>query len=567
MKKVLVALSAVLTLVSLGFHASFRYLHDPGLAKIGLAQVLVSLALAAALLSTLPKDTEPLGEPVHRLDLYLCLAALLAAFVLLLVGIKSSGPWSEETWWVEQAREILSGIRIHPVGFKDDHPANFQAWPAAFFMLLTRDPLLAVRLPGVLYVLATAGFCAATVRLFRPRAYLLPSFVLAAFGFTLLYYSHSGWNEMSIVPFLISGQLYFFAKAALLRSARALRPLAFFTAFGFWTLYTPFLFSLVVLGGLAVLPSSRIATRHKLLFGLAFLLIAAPTIGKMVSYPTEAMNRHEEFLQGGEWGRTFNDQYRPLPTYAANLGNALQHLLPPRGPIEDWNPTGIRLEPTTAALAVLGLLAAIRFSWLQRGILFGSFLLLLAGLVLSNPQSSLWRELCLIPFPLILAGLGWSVAVDGIRRWPGGRWVAPVAGGLLLVLHLGIWARRYEWFLSHHSGDPVGDAVMALHGEVRKSFHGSAGVAVPDIEGNLVWRYYNTLEYEHRVPPLRYRELAELESLLRNRQVGAVVTSPQENCPSPEVVGELLARNKVKFTRKAVLDRLGRPAGWVFFVS
>lgn len=558
----------VLSLATLGYHAHYDYLGDPGLAKTGLALVLISLACAAILLGSLARSAEPDTEPVHRLDLWVCLAALVATLVLYLVGIRSAGPWSEETWWVELSREILAGTRIHPAGFKDDHPANFQAWPAAFFLLVTRDPLLAVRLPGVFYSLATAGFCAATVRLFRPRALLAPTFVLAACGFTLLHYAHSGWNEMSIVPFLISGQLYFSGRVALQGSVRALLPLAFFAGLGFWTLYTPFVFSLIVLGGLAVLPSSRVTPRHKLLFALSSLLIVAPTIGKAIRYPIEAVTRHEEFLKGGEWGRKFDDTYRPLPTYAGNLGQALRHMLPSRDAFEDRDLTGIHLEATVSALAVLGLLVgAVRFSWPQRGVLFGSFFLLLVGLVVSNPQASLWRELCLIPFPLVLAGVGWSVVVDGLRERAGGKWLAPITGGLLIVLHLGIWAHRYEWFATRYQGNPLGEAVLALHTETRRVTPDTTAIAVPETDGRLAWRYFNALEYGTPAPPLSCGSLEELEAPLRDRQVGAIVVLLHEKSPSPEDVGAFLARNAVRFTQKAVTDRLGRPAGWVFFVS
>ena len=567
MKRFFFVLCVVVAVTTLGFHAHYPYLDDPGLGKTGLVLVLVSLACAAILLAPFRKGTEPEAVAVHRADLYFCLAALLLALGLYLVGIRSAGPWTEETWWVEQSREILDGVRIHPIGFKGDHPANFQAWPAAFVLLVTRDPLLAVRLPGVLYALATACFCAGTVRLFRPRALLLPSFVLAVFSLTLLYYSHSGWNEMSIVPFLISGQLYFFGRAALRRSSRALLPLVFFAGFGFWTLYTPFAFSLIVLGGLAVLPSSRMPTRQKLLFGLAFLLIVAPTIGKAIEYPEVGLTRHEEFLKGGEWGRHFDERYRRLPTYAANFGTTLRHMLPPRDAIEEWNLAGVNLEATTSALALVGLLAgAVRFSWLQRSVLFGSFFLLLAGLVLSNPQASIWRELCLLPFPLILAGVGWSFLVDGIRGRAGGRWLAPSAGGILIVLHLGIWTHRYIWFELRDPGNPLGEAVLALHSETRRGVGDATGVAVPDTDGRLVWRYFNALEYGYPVPPLVFGSPEELETPLRDRKVGAIVVPLQEASPSREAVSGFLSGHQIRTTQEAVLDRFGRPAGWIFFV-
>lgn len=566
-KTVLVAFCALLALGSFGFHATRDYLNDPAAGRIGVALVLLSLAGAAALLTGLPGPPESDGPSLSRLDLYALLGALALAFVLYLVGIRSTGPWSEETWWIEQAKGILSGTNVHPAGFKDDHPANFQAWPVALFLLVTRDPLLSVRLPGVIYALGTACFCAGTVQTLRPGSLLTPTFVLSACGFTLLYYSHSGWNEMSIVPFLVSGQLHFLARVASGKDPRALLPLVFFVAFGFWTLYTPFVFALIVLGDLALLPPSRLATRHKLLFALAFLLIAAPTIGKAVRYPTNAVTRHEEFLKGGEWGRTFDQNYRPLPTYARNAGKALYHMLPTGGPIEEWDLTGINLEGTTSALAALGLLAALRFSWLNRGFFFGSFSLLLLGYVLSNPQASLWRELCLIPFPLVLAGLGFSLVVDVLRRWPGGRWLAPAVGGTLIAVHLGIWGQRFEWLRSSYPGDPLGEAILAIHAEVHRDGREIPRVAVLATTGGLASRYYDELELLHRPPSVELGRLEDLQAILGNRQANVIVAVREETSPSPEALEALLTRSGIGFTRKEVLDRVGRQAGWVFFLS
>lgn len=66
-------------------------------------------------------------------------------------------------------------------------------------------------------------------------------------------------------------------------------------------------------------------------------------------------------------------------------------------------------------------------------------------------------------------------------------------------------------------------------------------------------------------PPIA--RLEDLQAILGNRQANVIVAVREETSPSPEALEALLIRSGIGFTRKEVLDRVGRQAGWVFFLS
>lgn len=184
---------------------------------------------------------------------------LLAVFLALYLPFLVSPPiWTEEVYWLEDARGILNGTLVSPLGFKSDHPANFMAWPCALVLFLTRDPFLAMRLPGVLYALGMIYYVGRTVELFSERRAPWVAYALPLLCGATLRYSQTGWNEINIAAFLVSAQLFYLCAALTTGSPRARVWLALFTALGFSTLYTSFLFSGIAVAMIVVLRPERL---------------------------------------------------------------------------------------------------------------------------------------------------------------------------------------------------------------------------------------------------------------------------------------------------------------------
>lgn len=479
---------------------------------------------------------------------------------LYVLRLHEPGPWSEEIWWTDISRMIVSGRLIHPIGFKADHPANFQAWPVALFFWLTEEPMLATRLPGVLYALGAAYFTVKSTFLYCRVHSPFLVWVLGLGSVSLLHYSQSGWNEMNIVPFLISAQFYFLSRGLLRHCQRSLYLWAICAGAGFWTLYTPAMFSLITAAALLCWPPSRSPWRHRLLALICFACIAVPTGGKIIHHPEQALGRHEAFLKGGEWHRKFDAENRPLETYIKTAKDVVWHILPPRREIPRRNLLEINLELSTFCLAILGVVA-IPFSAGVAGsvLLFGSLLLLFLGVIVTNPWDSTWRELCLWSPLMLLSGTGVQLLL-----WPTARY--PVLKSLIIMIlacvHSSIFLNTYLNSRVGFFGDDTSDEAKAIAEAISAASRGEKVVLLPDANGG--WLARLSMSSQRKLARFNtYRDAEQLEARLSNAEL--VVTINRDwSGPGKAQLEQLLAQVEARFEAVTIAGQGGIAIGTLY---
>lgn len=529
-------LSVVLLLASLVFHLLVDVHTSLQAQWQGVGLILVSILAVLAMGIAFPATALPNMLP--RVPWPGRILLLLTWIFFYLVFLKEPGPWSEEVWWAELGRSIANGSLVNPIGFKGDHPANFQAWPVAFFFLLTGDPIFSARLPGALYAPATVFFVILTVALYCRVRSVFSCWVLGLLSVSLLHYSQSGWNEMNSVPLLISVQFYLLSRALLYSCRRSLILLALFAGLGFWSLYTPALFSLIATGFVLIARKTTLSFRMKALWLLCFLLIAAPTFGKMLHHSFNSLARHEAFLKGGEWTPQFNESYRPLPTYFQTLYAIWWHILPGPSSLHREALLQINLEGTTMLLFMAGLLWGLwGFDRYRKLLLYGSTILLVIGITLTNPGGSTWREFCFWSPLMIFALIGLQILLSRIEK------VSPVVGAsavaLLLCAHVYIFGMRYLQSRVGAFGEFASYQAKRIFEEL-----------APQLEGSRTYYFSNSMRgwfarllASSAREKLAYHTFSSLSQLDRGLENSLIVTmAGDETNPSAEdVVGMLSA--------------------------
>ncbi len=396
---------------TLAFHASVDYLGGGGRDLGGAALAFGGGALAIAIVATSPRTSLLRWRDV--LEPRVAWALLLGGFLYVhLRGIRIPALWLDEAYWIEQAKQILNGSRFDPAGFIGDQPANFQAWPVALLLFVTRDTTLAVRLPAVLYQGASALLLA---RLLRPLAGTAGAFLAAFFAGISVWSVHlaiHGWNNVTIAPVLVSAQLAFLVEALTARCERSLLLFGVAAGLAISTLYVPLLLTGLLLPA-ACLGVRRLAPRAFVRLAVVVALIVAPTVGKAVRYPAQALGRHVAFAKGGEHpaegvpGSAF-------ARYRETASELLAELTPSAARDEErmkrpmlWP---VFLELPALAFLFVGAVALLRGFPRKEGPVL--LLLLLAPLwtfgllVASNPGTSVWRQAALQPLLVVVAAYG-----------------------------------------------------------------------------------------------------------------------------------------------------------------
>lgn len=557
------AILLALSVVSFAYHLAFDAQSDVFNQLLSDGIILVSIATVGMLAKLAGPDRPLNGATRWTISSIAIVAAIGGVFALLYIrNITLYGPWSEEVWWTEQAKEIVKGVRLNPIGFKGDHPANFQGFPSGLFLWLTGDPLLSTRLPGALYALGAMIFVVKSIALFTKRPISLLSWLFPLLSVCSVHYARSGWNEMNAVPFLVSMQFYLFLKGIIQKSDRSLILFALATGLSFWTLYTPFLLSLILCGAMLVLPSALLDIRRKVIVGLSVLLICMPTICKVIHFPDQSLGRHKQFAMGGEWGRQFDETYRPLPTYEASFVSLGQHILPPRKPLTQTQLLGINLEATTFGFLLVGIGAVLlHHATLVRLFLLGVPVLQIAGVVLSNPSSSTWRELCLLPFLLVLAGIGVQTTFASLR--PSIRRV----GALILVsVHCALFLGAYLRTEVGQFGDWTGGAARSSYEALKQNDLMDRPIIIVDAAHGLFERYLQAL---HRTEfrTVKFRTTEQLGKVIPAIESVVVTTNGDLSVPSTEEVAAFLKEGGYDFKEIPVVDSAGVDIGELFLVS
>ena len=385
----------------------------------------VLLAVCIPIFYSLSHKRETTGTNIlkkeKRLNIYKLATLSGLTFAILFIstyGISFAPIWSEEIYWIEDAKKIISGELINPMGIKGDNPANFQAWTCALILLLTSNPILSARLPSVFYSILTSIFSLLIIRRISNCKDFIYCSPVIFFSAPLFYYSQIGFSEITIVPALISFCLYRFIEfiADEKNKERNLGLLAIASGLCFWTLYTP-----IIVGGCVIFlsllqPNLILSKKLKVVLFSFVILACSPTIGKIVNNPNLYIGRHISLIKGGEWGRNFNQKRTPLAAYVENINSLAKNISPFQNRSLLETRFNITIEYSTLFFALVGFALLLKLK--RNNLLFlNCFLAQLISLILSNQTLSPWRELCLVPFIIVFAGLGFSSIFSFIKKY------------------------------------------------------------------------------------------------------------------------------------------------------
>ncbi len=362
---------------------------------------------------------------------------------------------------------------------------------------------------------------------------------------------------MNSAPFLVSCQFYFLSRALLFSCKRSLVLLSLFAGLAFWSLYTPALFSIIAMGFVVIAPKATLNYRMKALSLLCFLLVATPTLGKVIHHPDNAIGRHEAFLRGGEWQHQFDENYRPLPTYLNTLRDIGTHVLPSLKPFDRMGLLSINLEYSSMCLMLLGVAwGLVRLDRKRQLLLYGSTILLLAGIVLTNPTSSTWRELCLWTPLMIFAGLGLQFLLNAA-----GRVSSFLSGAVLTVIlavHVYFFGSHYLISRVGFFGDPMSDQVNVMYAGARPYLQSSRVTYLPNTGGGWFARLFVSL-YPGKLSYRYYNSLTDLRARPSNALI--VTLTGETDMPSASDVTEMLKSGKrFDFLARSIASVMSRRA-------
>jgi hypothetical protein len=334
---------------------------------------------------------------------------LLFAFVIRMIPILTDGLFLDEVYWLETAKSILQGQTFSPFGFIGDQPSNLPAFPVALLLGITQNPVLAVRMTGVLYSLVAIACVFFLVRYLLKTPAAIVAAILMSISVWDIHMSIFGWNNVNLNPMLASAVLLLlFLAVSKNPSPRVLFFLAFTTAVCVHLLYVAALLSIPVFLVLAIhwLRNRSQATLEKcVLFSLFFFISISPLGPKLIEYP-QSVSRHGEFLQesisqsekSNSSIQYYADQFKLMgQDYTSGTNNFGIEVL--------WD---ITLDPMMQRLSLLGailiLIQTIRKKsdpfWLV--ILLVFCLQLLIPFVVLARSTSVWRSLILLPIAYLL---------------------------------------------------------------------------------------------------------------------------------------------------------------------
>jgi hypothetical protein len=451
----LVSVALVLAVVSLSFHTSVPYLGSTRYQAWGSVMFFAGLLVTFLLIASSRQDDNTRWRSLIEKTGWLWAALLAASLFFHLSHILIPPLFMDEKFWLDQARSILEWKNFHPSGFIGDQPANFQAWPVALFLLLTHSPVVSVRLPGVLYLVGMSVFLYRLLFIAGGRLGATLACLFSAFSIWTVNLGVYGWNNVTIVPLLTVWPLAKFVEAITFRCERSLLWCALALGLAVTTLYVPLTVAALLLPAVLFMVR-RFSWGTLVRFALVFLLVAAPTVGKVVRYPTRAVGRHVEFASGSHaaagaslWAR-----------YAETAVESARELLPESllKPLRlfDRGLWGCYLEATTFLFLFVGsfVAAAGRFGrreaerWLLAAAIW-----LFVTMAISNPGLSVWRRSGLQAALFGLAALGAAAALTFAgRRLSSPRfraWLLP----LLILLHGAFFFRAYVTWARHQTED------------------------------------------------------------------------------------------------------------------
>ena len=309
---------------------------------------------------------------------------------------------------------------------------------------------------------------------------------------------------MALVPLLIGCQTYCLLRLVSTDPTRSVFGLALASGISFWTLYLPFIFAMAVTAFVIVLPRGILDVRRKLAYLVGFLVIAAPTVGKLIQFP-QVLLRHRDFLlkvgeASGLKGTLGADYLHNAQLIVASL----------------WPDIGL-------------FVGGILLGWqmltpIQRVVVYGSCAVQFATIVVSNPVVSVWRQTALWPSLMLFAGLCYAWIGAQLDRLNRPKTAGCVLGGIMAV-HVLAFMRYYEHYRYMHIeiGDPDANWVEDRIMELALPYLGQRyELVIPASEyvGNIDAQYPDPITVE------TYRDGVELSRIIARKR--HVLASPHQ---------------------------------------
>lgn len=132
---------------------------------------------------------------------------LLLAFILRIIPIMNNGLYLDEWYWLRTSKSILSGSVVSPFGFLGDQPSNLPAFPLALLLVIIKNPVLSVRLTGVIYSLVTIFLVYELLKHLLGFKTAVVGSILLAVSVWDIHTTNLGWNNVVVNPILASGIL------------------------------------------------------------------------------------------------------------------------------------------------------------------------------------------------------------------------------------------------------------------------------------------------------------------------------------------------------------------------
>lgn len=416
-------------LISLYLHFSVDFLIISGTAKLATVLWVISVILAGisawlfSVTTKKNKKAKTTNQPINsnrqpsiqvlfsNRTFRFMVPILLFAFILRIIPIMNNGLYLDEWYWLDTSRAILKGLVFSPFGFVGDQPSNLPAFLVALLLATIKNPILSVRLPGVIYSLVTIFFVYELLKdILGYKTAIIGSFLLAVSVWDI-HMTNLGWNNVNLNPMLASGTLLLFHKINSDKySIRTLFLLALLISICLHLLYVAALLIIPTLLVLAIhlfKKYSAVKLREVSLFCAYFLICFSPMFPKLVQYPQQSIGRHGDFLQQNI---NISEETKSQLTYYFDQINLLFHdYSTGKDNFSVEGLWGITLDPAIRLLSGLGILLLIIQAIRKKGdpfwlISFFTFcILIVIPFVLLYRTTSVWRAYIILPLVYLFA--------------------------------------------------------------------------------------------------------------------------------------------------------------------
>jgi hypothetical protein len=354
-------------------------------------------------------------------------AILLLAFVIRVIPIMNRGLQLDEWYWLDSAKYVLKGMVVSPFAFVGDFPTSLPAYPVAYLLLIVRNPLVAVRLIGVIYSLIAIYLVYFFVKKTLGNIAALCGALLMTFSVWDIHASGLGYLNVNISPMLVAAILFLLYQIwEQKHTFWTLFILAFLVSMCIHLLYVQTFLAVPV--GLVLLihwikRNNGKRAKEIVLFALFFFISMSPIIERLIQYP-DTIARHSEYLQQNL--NLSGEAKTPLAYYWDQIILLRTDYTMGEHDFGRQGLWGITLDPLVQALSMIGiLLIVIQVARKKRDpfwlvVVFMFCVQLLVPFVLLYRTASIWRAQPIFPLVYlftVFALVEFSCFMKWIAQW------------------------------------------------------------------------------------------------------------------------------------------------------